>query len=109
MIIYKKDQKVNISIEGIDIKVSPLSHHQKTVLQGMMIKAVNGDMDEAMKSVRQSLKYCLKSMKGVKYIDEDGEVQDYKLEFEDGELTDDCVDEILNMPISNKINKTKIL
>jgi len=104
MLIYKKSDKVSVSIGDIDFKISPLSFHQKSELQAHMIKAVKGDMDEAMVSVRKSLKYCVKDIKGVHYLDEEGSKREYQLEFEDGELTDDCLDELLNMPFSSKLN-----
>lgn len=104
MIIYRKSDRVSVSIDGIEIKVSPLSHQQKTILQGHMMKAVGGDMEAAMISVRQSIKYSLKDLKGVFYIDDSGDQREYQLEFENGELTDECIDEVLNMPISGKLN-----
>jgi hypothetical protein len=104
MLIYKKSDKVSISIEGIDFKISPLTFHQKNELQQHMIKAVQGDMEEAMLSVRKSLRFCVKDIKGVFYMDEAGDKREYQLEFEEGQLTDDCLDELLNLPISSKLN-----
>tara|TARA_Y100001936_G_C16091405_1_gene686522 strand:- start:6447 stop:6875 length:429 start_codon:yes stop_codon:yes gene_type:complete len=104
MIIYRSTDRVKVEIDGINFKISPLTFQQKQELQGHMIKAVSGDMNEAMISVSKSLKYCLKDMSGVFYIDEDGQKREYKLSFEDGVLTDDCIDELLNMPFSSKLN-----
>lgn len=104
MIIYRKQDRVSVNIDGIEIKVSPLSHNQKTILQGHMMKAVGGDMDAAMISVRQSIKFSLKEIKGIFYIDDEGDKREYQLEFENGELTDECIDDVLNMPISSKLN-----
>ena len=104
MIIYRKQDRVSVNIDGIEIKVRPLSHNQKTILQGHMMKAVGGDMDAAMISVRQSIKFSLKEIKGIFYIDDEGDKREYQLEFENGELTDECIDDVLNMPISSKLN-----
>jgi hypothetical protein len=104
MMIYKTSDKISVEIDGIEVKISPLSHAQKNELQGHMMKAVNGDMEAAMESVRLSISYCLKDIKGVKYQDEDGEVRDYQLTFDNNKLTDDCLDDMLNMPISGKLN-----
>ncbi len=103
MLIYRKEDRVKIEIDGIDFKISPLTFQQKSDLQTHMMKAVQGDMNEAMNSVRKALKYCLKDMKGVFYI-EDGEKREYRLSFENDQLTDDCIDEVLNMPFSSKLN-----
>lgn len=104
MIIYRKEDRVKVEIDGISFKISPLTFQQKQDLQRHMIKAVSGDMNEAMISVSKSLKYCLKDMSGVFYIDEDGVKREYKLSFENDVLTDDCIDELLNMPFSSKLN-----
>ena len=104
MIIHRKNDKVSVTIDTIEVKISPLTYQQKSELQAHMMKAVNGDMDEAMISVRKALKFCLKDIKGVFYIDDDGEKREYKLEFEDNMLTNDSVDDVLNMPISGKLN-----
>lgn len=102
--IYRKNDRVSVVIDGIEVKISPLTHAQKTELQDHMMKAVNGDMGAAMDSVRLSVKYCLKDIKGVFYLDDDGEKREYRLEIEDGSLSDDCIDDVLNMPISAKLN-----
>lgn len=104
MMIYKTSDKISVEIDGIELKISPLSHSQKTELQGHMMKAVGGDMAAAMDSVRLSISYCLKDIKGVKYQDDEGEIRDYQLSFENGKLTDECLDDMLNMPISGKLN-----
>lgn len=103
MILYKVTDRVEVKIEGITFKISPLSQAQKNELQGHMMKAVNGDMEEAMISVRKSLSFCLKDMKGVEYYDGD-EKREYSLQFEDGNLTAECLDDLLNLPISQKIS-----
>ena len=104
MIIYRKQDKLTIEIEGIEFKLSPLTFNQKSKLQSHMMKAMQGDMEEAMMSVKESLKFCLKDMKGVFYIDENGDQREYQLQFENGDLSEDCLDEVLNMPFSNKLN-----
>ena len=103
MIIYRKDDKVSVKIDDIEIKISPLTHAQKSELQSHMMKAVNGDMNEAMISVQKSLKFAVKDIKGVFFMD-GNDKREYALSFEDGQLTDECIDELLNLPISNKIS-----
>ena len=104
MIIYRKEDKVSVKIDDIEIKISPLTHSQKSELQSHMMKAVNGDMDEAMVSVQKSLKFAIKDIKGVFYMD-GSDKREYSLSFnDDGFLSDECIDELLNLPISNKIS-----
>jgi hypothetical protein len=104
MRIYRTSQKIEVKIEGISIYISPLSFHQKMELQTHMVAASQGDMDEAMKGVVKALKFSMKGIRGVTVEDHDGNEVDYELSFEDGELTEDCVNELLNMPVANKIS-----
>ena len=105
MIILRKNDTLAVEIDGIKFKISPLTFQQKNELQSHMIKAVKGDMEEAMTAVRKSLKFCLKDIAGVFYIDEDNEKREYKLQFDDKkEVTDECISEVLNMPFSAKLN-----
>lgn len=104
MRLYKTSDKISIKIDDIEIKVSPLNQLQKNELQGHMMKAVNGNMDEAMLSVQKAMKFCIKGISGVEYEDEGGDLKSYELEFEEGMLSDDCIDDLLNLPVSNKIS-----
>lgn len=103
MMLYKTTDKITITIDKIEIKVSPLSQAQKMELSKHMVKAVSGDMEEAMISVRKSLSFCLKDIKGVFYMDGEDK-REYQLSFADNVLTDECLDDLLNLPISNKLN-----
>lgn len=104
MILYRTSDLISVKIDDITVKVRPLSHQQKTELQSHMMKAVNGDMNEAMIGVKKALSFALKDIKGVYYY-EDADKREYTLEFNDNkELADSCIDDILNLPISNKLN-----
>lgn len=102
--IYKTSSKIEVKIEDISIFVSPLSYHQKMELQGLMVKAANGDMNAAMEAVVKALKMSVKDLKGVLILDDQGNDVEYKLEFNGEELSEECVNDLLNMPISNKIS-----
>lgn len=99
MRIYRCTDKIEVKIDDVSIFVSPLSFQAKMNLQGLMLKASNGDMDSAMKAVIQALKVSIKDIKGV----QDGEGE-YQISFDGEEVSDDCINDILNMPISNKIS-----
>ena len=68
-----------------------------------MIKAVSGDMEEAMIAVRKAISFALKDIKGVFYYEGDDK-REYQLEFDGDNLKDNCLDDLLNLPISNKLN-----
>jgi hypothetical protein len=101
--IYKTSSRIEVKIEDLSIFISPLSYHQKMELQDLMVKAAAGDMDAAMKAIVKALKVTLKDIRGVVTVNENNEDVPYVLEFQDGEVTDDCINDLLNMPVSNKI------
>ena len=100
--IYKCSDRIEVNIEGISIFISPLSYQQKMNLQDLMLKASNGDMNSAMAAVVSALKMSIKDIKGV----QDADGNEYKLEFDNNELTEESVNDLLNMPISGKISTT---
>ena len=57
-----------------------------------------------MKAVIQSMKFALKDIKGMKTIDDEGNEVEYKLSFDNNEISDDSIDDILNMPIAQKVS-----
>lgn len=101
--IYKTSSRIEVKIEGLSIFVSPLSYHHKMELQDLMVKAADGDMDSAMKAIVKALKVSVKDIQGVRTLNESGEDVPYVLEFQGDEVSDDCINDLLNMPISNKI------
>lgn len=102
--IYKTTDKIGIKVDDITIHISPLNYSQKMELQGDMFAATQGDMDRAMKAVIKSMKFAIKSVEGITWEDEDGNDVKYELEFSGDELTDSCVNDLLNMECSAKIS-----
>lgn len=103
MRIYKTTQKIEVKIDKISIFISPLTYNQKMELQGLMMKA-STDMGQAMELVKKAMSMAIKDINGVVIEDENGKDTDYKLDFNGTELSDDCINDLLNMPISNKIS-----
>lgn len=100
-IIYRVTDKVKVNIDDIEIKISPLTYLQKQEVQELMQKAVTeGNMKYAMEGTICAIKYSLKSIKGIKT--RDGE--EYELELEDKKVSDNCIDDLLNMKYSQKIS-----
>lgn len=102
--IYKTSSRIEVKVDDLSVFISPLTYHQKMDLQPLMVKAAAGDMDAAMKAVVLALKVTVKDIKGVLTQDEQGNDVPYVLEFVNGEVTDDCINDLLNMPCSNKIS-----
>lgn len=103
MLIVKTSDTIKIKIDDLIFKVKPLTFSEKNEISQSMIKASQGDMEAAMQAVRVSLAIAIKDVKGLKYQDGE-ELREYQLEMEDNRLKDSCIDDLLNLPISNKIS-----
>lgn len=99
--IYKTSDKIPVKIEDITVKVSPLTYSQKTEVQDLMTKAVSEQsMKYAMDGAILAIKYSLKSVEGLK----DANGENYQIEIEDKQVTDECIDDLLNMKYSQKLS-----
>lgn len=99
--IYKTSDKIPVKIDDITVKVSPLTYSQKIEVQDLMAKAVTEkSMKYAMEGTILAIKYSLKSVEGLK--DTNGE--SYQIEIEDKKVSDDCIDDLLNMKYSQKLS-----
>lgn len=98
--IYRRSDKLKIKIDDITIEVSPLSVDQKSEIQELMVKGrVKGDVKAVNQGLTLILKYGLKGISGVET--QDGTA--YVLKFEDGKLDDECISDLMNMEVSEKI------
>lgn len=98
--IYRRSDKLKIKIDDITIEVSPLSVDQKSEIQELMVKGrVKGDVRAVNQGLSLILKYGLKGISGVET--HNGEA--YALKFENGELIDECISDLMNMEVSEKI------
>lgn len=103
-VIYRKTDKIKIRVGSVDdsivLHVSPLSQHEKSEIQSLMLDSKNKDSAKhAMLGITKTLRYSIKQIDGLK--DSDG--YDYALEFKDGMLTEDCVNDIMNLELSPQI------
>jgi hypothetical protein len=101
MRIYRLTDTLEFKIGEITIKVSPLSQKQKADVNAEMIKLQSEDINIKVgyRGLYLCIKYALKGISGLETMDG----KEYKLDFEDGVLTDQCVDELLNLDISPEI------
>ncbi len=102
MKIYKQTDRIELKLsEDVSIKIKPLSYSEKSEIQSMLIsgqKAQNMQMlsDATILSVR----YALKSIEGIK----DSDNNPYQLKFDDdGKLSMDSIEDLLNFELSNKL------
>lgn len=95
--IYRTSDKIKIKIggdDGIILTVSPLNQHQKTEIQQHLIKSqITKDPTSATLGVTLALKYAVKAIDGI----EDMDGNKYQLALENNILTDECVQDLMNM------------
>jgi hypothetical protein len=98
--IYRTTDRVKVNVEGITFSISPLSYIQKSEIQAKLYKAVTDqDMMAAQDAAVLSIKYAVKSVKGLF----DGNDEPYQLELEDNQLTQQCIDDLLNIKQNTKL------
>lgn len=95
--VYRTTDKISVRIDDIVVKISPLSYDQKTDIQMLL---VSGDPLSVVKAAKESIKFAVKEISGVE--DSDGNV--YELEFEDGALSNACLDDLLNIDPEDKLS-----
>lgn len=100
MKIYKVTDKIPVKIDTLEFKISPLQHIQKTNIQREILKAEQGDPFALMDAAKLAIKYAVKEVKGITDQDDN----EYVLEFENGELTENCVDDLLNADQEQKLS-----
>ena len=99
-IIYTTKDRIPVNIGDITFQISPLSYQQKTTLQALMNKAISEkDMTFAQDAAFQSVKLAVKSVKGLELPNGDS----FSVELENGVLTDESVDNLLNIEQSNAL------
>jgi hypothetical protein len=93
--VYRLSDRIKYKIGEVEIQISPLSVHDKSVLHGYMHRAQNGSIEALMEGSAQAIKFGVKSISGV----EDSSGKPYELKFEEGKtcLTDDCVNDLMNL------------
>lgn len=99
--IYRLSDRIDVKVHDLTFKLSPISLSQK---QELHTHVANGnstsDMGEILAATRKSIKYCVKGIIGL----EDCEGNEYELSFDkDGSLSDDCVEDLLNMEYQEQI------
>lgn len=100
-VVYRLKDRIKVKIDDISIKVAPLSYLQKMEVQEKMTKAVNeSDMKYAMEGTILAIKYAVKAVSGLKNADG----SDYELTFDEGMLSQESIDDLLNLQYSQKLS-----
>lgn len=96
-ILYRTSDRIDVKVDDLEVVISPLSFAQKTVIQNSVLEQT---AEGATKGAALAIKYSVKGIRGIKTMDG----KDYEVEFDsDGNLTDECLDDLLNISHSQKI------
>lgn len=94
--IYRKEDRVKVKIGSLTVKLSPLSYREKAEAQNLiMSKNPTASMDGSIYAV----KCAVKEIEGLKLPDGSA----YELEFENGMLTDECIDDLTNLEENDQL------
>ncbi len=96
--IYRVTDRIRVKIGDITFDLSPLTSLQKA---DIMSAAMSNGAKGLQESTRLALKYSVKRVEGLETLDD----VPYQVELENGVLKDACIDELLNIEISENLNK----
>jgi len=97
--ILRLSDRIKLDIGGVVFTLAPLSQFHKVNLANCTTIKNGQDHYDLMGAQALYLKYAIKNIEGITdYNDED-----YKLEFDNDELTDDCVSELLSLDQRSKL------
>ena len=98
MRIYKTSDRIPVKIDDVEFKISPLTFEQKSIISSC-VKTVAGEtVYDGSRAAFLGVKYAVKEVKGITHGEEE-----FELEFDDGVLSDECVNDLLNLELNEKI------
>ncbi len=97
--IFRTSDKIPVKIGDITLTISPMSLAQKTELQSVMLSAKTDPM-RAVKGAGLAIRFAVKGVTGVECMDGSPWTPTFG---DDGILTEDSCDELLNLEESPKL------
>ncbi|MCK5616157.1 hypothetical protein KAR91_80580 [Candidatus Pacearchaeota archaeon] len=94
-IVYRTSDRIKLKVSELVVTIGPLTKYQKEKIQSLSLN------DKLMDAAGEAIKCGIKNIEGLVLADG----SDYVLSFDDNkELTDDCVDDIMNVGESGLIS-----
>ena len=112
--LIRSSDRVKVKIHDMVFHIKPLTQREKMLVMPIMQKAAQAvkeieagnyeNLSSASEAATLTLKLSLKKVEGLFYEDEDGNDVEYTLSFdEDGTLSEECVDDLMNLEQSTKL------
>jgi hypothetical protein len=100
--IYRRTDRIKVKVDDITVSLAPLSAHQKAEITQLMVDGrLKTDVKKTTEAIMLAIKYSMKSVEGIM----DADNKPYALQFEGDALTQDCLDDLLNMELSEKLQR----
>jgi hypothetical protein len=98
--ILRKTDRVKVKIGEVAFYLAPYTQEQKQEINSLTKVESGTEVIDAIGRIKLALKYCVKGVEGIETVD--GE--EYQLSFDDnGDLTDETIDEIYTIEINNEL------
>ena len=98
-VLLRKKDRVAVSIEGIKLKLAPLTFAAKMEINDVLVGSDENDLAASMKASKIAIACAVKELDGIETI----EGEKYELEFDGDKLSEECVDDLLNLEICPKL------
>ena len=99
IVVHDVNDVLKIDICGIIFHVSPLTQRQKMDVMNSWSTKSGEATNNSLAAVEKLMRYMIRDVEGLSTSNGSS----YRLEKEDGKLTDRCIDNLLNLPISTKL------
>ena len=94
-VVYRMSDRRQLKIDNIIVSIAPLNYKVKADMQSMVLSGK--PMDASVLAIRNSIK----GIEGLKLADG----SKYEINFDDdGQLSMECVEDLLNIPEASKLN-----
>jgi hypothetical protein len=97
-ILYMPDERIPLKVDDLYIEVTQLTQAHKLILMELLSRA-DVSTESGFEAARKAIQFGVKSIKGIKRSDG----SDYEVEVENGILSEECVNALLNLGVTQKM------
>ena len=99
-VVYRTTDRITIKIQDVEFKIAPLPYAEKIKIKSSLARHGGANIEDISKTSIDVIRYSVKEVKGLMYADG----SELKLELdESGNLTDESVNELMNIEMSENL------